>query len=283
VFGYHPKMGCYPDLSNYLASATRETMITYPDGTQVLAGDNVVMNQGREPGVVHAVIDSPEMMDAWCTEETGLMVDLTAGGLNFWPQWSLRRFNGEIKLLSRRSAEGGASPLSGGFGEPFGSARGGQRPRWLNRMNRKRRPNRSFFSRAAWYAVTAPFVALGLIWLGMVIRGSHASYDHRLPDVIAFNVAACIAVTSALASLISLFGIPRHGWLVILWKALLGVVLSSGAILEVLILEYGVGTRAGLGTDGYTLTTSAQQHAADGSQSFRSVAIRASAAAGSHR
>jgi len=78
-------------------------MITYPDGTEVRVGDVVLMNKGRESGVVYAVIDSAEKMDAWGHEEMGLVIDLTPGGLNFWPAASLR-FEDEIRFTSRQMA-----------------------------------------------------------------------------------------------------------------------------------------------------------------------------------
>jgi hypothetical protein len=53
------------------------------------------MNKGREPGIVHAVVDSCEMMVTWGVEERGLVIELTPGGLNFWPEHSLH-FKDEI-------------------------------------------------------------------------------------------------------------------------------------------------------------------------------------------
>jgi hypothetical protein len=78
-------------------------MITYPDGTAVRVGDEVLMNQGREPGIVHAIIQTADEMTTWGAEEPGLMVDLRPGGLNFWPTHSLA-FTDEIRFVSRETA-----------------------------------------------------------------------------------------------------------------------------------------------------------------------------------
>jgi hypothetical protein len=57
------------------------------------------MNKGHEPGIVRAVVDSPEMMDSWGVKDSGLVIELTLGGLDFWPAHSLT-FEDEIKLVS---------------------------------------------------------------------------------------------------------------------------------------------------------------------------------------
>ena len=71
----------------------------------VCIGDKVLMNRGRESGTIHAIIDSTEAMAAWGHEETGLVIDVATSGLNFWPEWSLRSFNDEIRFIS--------SPMAG--------------------------------------------------------------------------------------------------------------------------------------------------------------------------
>jgi hypothetical protein len=74
-------------------------MITYPDGMEICVGDNVVMNYGREPGVIRAIIDSPGKMNEWNIDENGLMIECEAAGLCFWPAHSLDE--NEIKFKSR--------------------------------------------------------------------------------------------------------------------------------------------------------------------------------------
>lgn len=92
-------------------------MITYADGTRVCVNDRVLMNRGREPGVVHAVVDSPAMMDTWGVKATGLMIELAPGGLNFWPADSLT-FEDEIRFISRNTAEPGVAPNDGSTSPP---------------------------------------------------------------------------------------------------------------------------------------------------------------------
>jgi len=92
-------------------------------------------------------------------------------------------------------------------------------------MNATLNPSRSFFSIAAWYAVFTPFVAAAAIGVGLAIgipdRHSHAGS----PADFLFGTAACILLSSALASIVSLFGIRRHGWRVIVWKSIVGLIL----------------------------------------------------------
>src|SRR5438552_17071971 len=76
-----------------------EYTIAYPDGTPVRVGDQTIMNQGREPGVVVEVVDSPEKIEQSGAEEPGILVDLTPGGLNFWPLHALA-FEDEIGFVS---------------------------------------------------------------------------------------------------------------------------------------------------------------------------------------
>jgi hypothetical protein len=84
-------------------------MIAYADGSRVCVGDRVLMNQGREPGIVHALIDSNGMMDSWGLEETGVMIEVAPGELHFWPADSLS-FEEEIRFISRNAAEPGVAP-----------------------------------------------------------------------------------------------------------------------------------------------------------------------------
>jgi len=103
-------------------------------------------------------------------------------------------------------------------------------------MNTTTIPNRSFFSIAAWYAVFAPFVAAGIMGIGLLIgipdRHSDSSADYF------FNTAALILASSALASIIGLFGIPRHGWRVIVWKSAVGFILSCIVYWMLLVIAF---------------------------------------------
>jgi len=84
--------------------------------------------------------------------------------------------------------------------------------------------NRSFFSITAWYAVIAPFVAAVIIGIGLVIVNSWHNSDS--PAGFLFGTAACVLISSSLASIVCLFGIRRHGWQVIVWKSVVGLFLS---------------------------------------------------------
>jgi hypothetical protein len=79
-----------------------------------------------------------------------------------------------------------------------------------------RNSNCSFFSIAAWYAVCAPFIAAGIIGLGLSFGVPR--HPSGSPADMAFGVAACVLISSVLASFVCLFGIPKHGWRVIVWK-----------------------------------------------------------------
>jgi hypothetical protein len=92
-------------------------------------------------------------------------------------------------------------------------------------MNSTPNPNRSFFGIAAWYSVFAPFAALGTMGVGLSF--GFPRHPSGSPADIAFGVAACVLFSSALASIVSLFGIPKHGWRVIVWKSVAGIVLSG--------------------------------------------------------
>jgi len=91
-------------------------------------------------------------------------------------------------------------------------------------MNATPNPNQSFFSIAAWYSLVASLVAAALLGISWKIEIPDRN-SYSLADVT--EGAACLAaITSALASIVSLFGVRRHGWRVIVWKSLVGFVLS---------------------------------------------------------
>ncbi|MGO8765055.1 MAG: hypothetical protein ACLQSR_07985 [Limisphaerales bacterium] len=102
-------------------------------------------------------------------------------------------------------------------------------------MNTTPIPNWSFFSIIAWYAVFAPFVAAGIIGIGLVIgipdRHSDSSADYY------FGTAACVLLSSATASIVSLFGIRWHGWRVVVWKSAVGFVLSCLVYLALIYIS----------------------------------------------
>ena len=99
-------------------------------------------------------------------------------------------------------------------------------------------PRHSAFSIVAWYAVFAPFVAAGIIGLGLSF--GIPRHPSGSPADIAFGVAACVLLSSALASIVSLFGIPKHGWRVIVWKSAVGFTLSCLVYLVLVFIGMGM-------------------------------------------
>jgi hypothetical protein len=88
-----------------------------------------------------------------------------------------------------------------------------------------------FFLIVAWYALISPFAAASIIGFFLCVGIPDHRIDPSADD--AFGVAACILISSVLASIVSLFGIPKHRAKVIAWKSVVGFLLS-------LILFYGL-------------------------------------------
>ena len=95
-------------------------------------------------------------------------------------------------------------------------------------MNTKPNRERSFFSLSAWYALIAPLAAMTIAGVGWFVfvfldfdRGSFRAFE------IVLGAMEFFLLTSVIAGIVSLFGIRRHGWRVIVWKSLAGIVLSS--------------------------------------------------------
>jgi hypothetical protein len=97
------------------------------------------------------------------------------------------------------------------------------------------------FCTTAWYSFIAPFVAASIPRCFLIVglprhpAGSPAEFFLR--------VAACILYSSVLASVISLFGIPKHGWRTIVWKS------AAGLGLSILVLAVLVAIGAGMAAD----------------------------------
>ena len=89
--------------------------------------------------------------------------------------------------------------------------------------------HQSFFSIAAWYCLIAPFLAAAFAVIVYRVEGPYDRFN-PLPfpnqDQVE-DIAFWICVSSLVLGIASLFGIRRHGWKVILWKALFGI-LASG-------------------------------------------------------
>ena len=98
----------------------------------------------------------------------------------------------------------------------------------LQSMNKTPNHNRSFFSIAAWYALIAPLAAATIAGVGWLIFCFLNFNPQSFPaDDFVLGGVAFFLVTSVIASIVSLFGIRRHGWRVIAWKSLGGFILSS--------------------------------------------------------
>jgi hypothetical protein len=102
-------------------------------------------------------------------------------------------------------------------------------------MNNTPNPNRSFFSIAAWYAVVAPFVVIA-VWgvCGVLDRLSVGCNKEYVFETVIF-VSGFGPITSVAASIVSLFGIRRHGWRFIVTKSLGGFVLSYLIFVQIFV------------------------------------------------
>ena len=84
-------------------------------------------------------------------------------------------------------------------------------------------PKPSFFSIAAWYCWVAPLAATAIAITLFSKEGD--TRHHPLGDP-AVDIAFYVSISGLVLGVASLFGIRRHGARVILWKALLGIVVS---------------------------------------------------------
>ena len=57
----------------------------YKSGEIVELFDRVVIENGKKPGIVHAIIESKEDMAQWGVEEAGLLLESKPFGIVFWP------------------------------------------------------------------------------------------------------------------------------------------------------------------------------------------------------
>ncbi|GLK87837.1 hypothetical protein [Pseudomonas turukhanskensis] len=63
-----------------------DEFLRYTTGEVAETGDAVLIEQGRTPGEVDAVIASVEQQQEWGVDEPGLMIRAAPFGLVFWPQ-----------------------------------------------------------------------------------------------------------------------------------------------------------------------------------------------------
>lgn len=60
--------------------------MNYSSGETVEIGDSVTLEYGKTPGVVCAVIESPQQINEWALDEPGIMIEAEPFGMVFWPE-----------------------------------------------------------------------------------------------------------------------------------------------------------------------------------------------------
>ena len=83
----------------------------------------------------------------------------------------------------------------------------------------------SFFKMTTWYAVLAPVAVAVFFGVGWLMWNSERESLQKLCFGLLLLIEFLL-VTSIIASIVSLFGIRRHNWRVIVWKSVSGFVLS---------------------------------------------------------
>jgi hypothetical protein len=58
----------------------------YKTGEIVKVGDSVLIENGKTPGVVYSVVETPIHIKEWGLEEAGLSIESEPFGLVFWPK-----------------------------------------------------------------------------------------------------------------------------------------------------------------------------------------------------
>ena len=57
----------------------------YSSGEEILVGDEVLIENGKTPGVIETIVETQEEMKEWNVEESGVLVKAAPFGLVFWP------------------------------------------------------------------------------------------------------------------------------------------------------------------------------------------------------
>ena len=60
--------------------------MNYKSGEMVKLFDRVVIENGKKPGIVHAIIETENDMKQWGVKEKGLMLESKPFGMVFWPE-----------------------------------------------------------------------------------------------------------------------------------------------------------------------------------------------------
>lgn len=59
--------------------------MNYSSGERIQIGDNVLIENGRTPGIVEQIIESEKDLEVWNVEEKGVLVLSKPFGAVFWP------------------------------------------------------------------------------------------------------------------------------------------------------------------------------------------------------
>lgn len=81
-------------------SQSEENALRYNTGEVAEIGDSVLIEQGRTPGELYAIIASDNDENGWRLEKLGFMVKAGPFGVVFWPQSD----TDPVILVSRRNA-----------------------------------------------------------------------------------------------------------------------------------------------------------------------------------
>jgi len=74
-------------------------MFKYEDGTEIMVGDSVLLENGRTPGTVEFIVTTAEEMQTTNVEEPGVMLKSPPFGRVYLPQWSL--MEDPLRFVSR--------------------------------------------------------------------------------------------------------------------------------------------------------------------------------------
>lgn len=85
---------------------------------------------------------------------------------------------------------------------------------------------KSFFNRAAWASILMPVIAFGTLVVVSFLYGSTYSNDTNKFIGECLDGAFCVSIISLILGIMSLAGIRRHGAGHILWKAVIGIIVS---------------------------------------------------------
>ena len=59
--------------------------MNYATGEKVEIGDQVVIENGKTTGIIHAVVETDSDMKEWKVDEPGVLIESKPFGLVFWP------------------------------------------------------------------------------------------------------------------------------------------------------------------------------------------------------